>query len=161
MSLPNLAEVSALQIRLGETLTGDDLARAEAALSDVSALARVEAEQEWATAPAGVPAAVVVVVLSAARRAYENPEGFIYETMGPMSASRASATVTNGIFTPSELKILHKARPRVGVWTLSTTRGDSDYETGFVNDTRPGSDPIAYYASGDPGFAEADHYQGS
>ncbi|MFC8531931.1 hypothetical protein [Nocardia sp. NPDC057227] len=160
MTAPSIAEATALGVRLGETLTGADLARAQANLSDVSAWAREEAEQEWPNAPAGVPAAVVVVVLTAARRMYENPEGFLYETMGPMSGSRAASTVTGGVFTEPELKILHRCRPRGGLWTLSTTRGDDDAETGFVSDSTPGSDPIAYVAAGDPGFDQADHYPG-
>ena len=46
MALPQLAPVSALEIRLGlaaGTLDGADLARAGAALDDVSALVRAEA----------------------------------------------------------------------------------------------------------------------
>ncbi|WP_405490473.1 hypothetical protein [Nocardia sp. NBC_00511] len=160
MTLPDIADASALQTRLGLTLTGADLGRAAAAISDVSALARSIAEQSWPDAPVGVPDDVVAVVLSGARRMYENPGGFVYETMGPMAASRAAATVTGSPFTASEIAILKKARPKAGLWTLGTTRGHHDWETGFVADDRPGSDPIAWYASTDPGFADADHYPG-
>lgn len=157
--MPDLADVDALQARLGRSLSGADLARAEAVISDVSALARAEAEQGWPDAPSGVPADVVAVVLAAARRGFENPEGFISQTMGPLSATRAAVMVAD-VFTAAEMTILHKARPKAGLWTLVTTRGDRDSETGFVADSRPGSDPIAYVASVDPGFAEADHYGG-
>lgn len=160
MSLPDIADAEALQARLGLTLTGAELTRAEAAISDVSALARGIAEQSWPDAPTGVPDDVVAVVLSAARRVFENPQGFIYETMGPMSASRAASTVTGSPFTAPEIVILKKARPKAGLWTMPTTRGEFDWETGFVADDRPGSDPIAWYASTDPGFTQADHYPG-
>lgn len=160
MPLPSIADADALAARLGRTLTGVDLARAEAALSDVSALARSVAKQEWPDAPIGVPDDVVAVVLSAAYRRYDNPGGVIYEMMGPMSASRSAATVNGNVFTDAEMAILKKARPKTGLWTLETTRGDRDFETGFVADSRPGSDPIAYVSSVDPGFTEADHYSG-
>jgi hypothetical protein len=158
--MADIADLEALQARLGRTLTGADVARAEAVLSDVSALARGVAGQEWPDAPTGVPADVIAVVLAAARRGVENPEGWISQTMGPLSATRAAAMVTGEVFTAAELAILRRARPRTGLWTLVTTRGDRDAETGFVADSRPGSDPIAYLASTDPGFAEADHYGG-
>lgn len=153
----DIADIDALQARLGRTLTGADLARGEAVLSDVSALARGVADQEWPDAPTGVPADVIAVALAAARRVFDNPGGYVSETMGPLSATRAAALVTE-IFTKAEMAILKKARPQTGLWTLTTTRGDRDAETGFVADSRPGSDPIAYVASTDPGFAEADHY---
>lgn len=160
MSLPDLADTTALGARLGRTLTGADQTRAQAAISDVSAWARSIAEQEWPIAPNDVPDFVVAVVLAAARRAFENPQGFVYETMGPISATRGAATVTGSPFTAPELALLRRARPKSGVWALATTRGDHDFETGFISDSRPGSDPIAYVASGDPGFAQADHYPG-
>lgn len=160
MPLPSIADAPALAARLGLTLTGVDLARAVAALSDVSALARSVANQEWPDAPTGVPDGVVAVVLSASYRRYDNPGGFIYEMMGPEAASRSAATVNGNVFTDAEMAILRKNRPKTGLWTLATTRGDHDFETGFVADSRPGSDPIAYVASTDPGFAEADHYPG-
>lgn len=160
MSLPDIADVDALQARLGRTLTGADVDRAAAALSDVSALARGVAEQQWPLAPTGVPDDVIAVVLAAARRAFDNPEGFLSQTMGPLSATRAPSMVTGNVFTSAETTILKKARPKAGLWTLVTTRGDRDAETGFVADTRPNSDPIAYVSSVDPGFAEADHYGG-
>lgn len=157
--MSDIADVEALQARLGRSLSGADLARAEALLSDVSALARGVAGQEWPDAPTGVPADVIAVVLAAARRSFDNPEGWIVQTMGPLSATRASSMVGD-VFTKAEMAILRKARPRTGLWALVTTRGDRDAETGFAADSRPGSDPIAYVASVDPGFAEADHYSG-
>lgn len=160
MSLPDITTTAALAARLGRTLAGADLARAAAAIVDVSALARGIARQEWPDAPDGVPDDVVVVVLAGARRLFENPGGFIVEGMGPLTATRAASTVSGSPFTAAEVRILEKAKPRSGLWTLPTTRGDRDYETGFVSDSRPGSDPIAYIAAGDPGFDEADHYPG-
>ncbi|MFD4442518.1 hypothetical protein ACFWPK_22385 [Nocardia sp. NPDC058519] len=160
MPLPDITTAAALGARLGRTLAGADLARAEAAIADVSALARGIAKQDWPDAPTGVPGEVVAIVLSGARRVFENPGGFIVEARGPITATRAAATVAGSPFTAAETRWLQKLRPRSGLWTLATTRGDSDFETGFVSDSRPGSDPIAYFAAGDPGFDQADHYPG-
>lgn len=160
MPLPSITTAAALGARLGVTLTGAKLERAEAAIADVSALARGIARQQWPEAPTGVPDEVVAVVLAGARRVFENPGGFIVEAKGPITATRAAATVAGSPFTAAEIKLLKAQRPRSGLWTLATTRGDSDYETGFVSDMRPGSDPIAYVAAGDPGFEQADHYPG-
>lgn len=164
MSLPDLADVADLQIRLGRTLFGADLDRAKAAISDVSAMARSIARQDqgWPNGIADAPPDVTAVVLSAARRLFANPDGFLSQAAGPFSATRAAATVPEGVFSDSELKILKRYRPRPGggLSTITTTRGCYDWETGFVADDRPSSDPIAWYSDTDPGFAEADHYPG-
>lgn len=81
MALPPLAPVSALEIRLGlmpGTLADADLARAGAALDDVSALVRAEAgsplvESDGITIDA--PDAVVAITLSVSLRVYLNPDG--------------------------------------------------------------------------------------
>lgn len=89
--LPPLATVSAMETRLGlaaGAITGADLARAEAALNDVSALVRAEAGLTW-VADDGVtitaPAEVVTVVLQAALRSYRNPDGYTGESVGDYS----------------------------------------------------------------------------
>lgn len=81
MSLPPLATVAALETRLGVpegTLAGADLARAQAALGDVSALVRAEAGSPMVD-PDGVtitaPDAAIAVTLAVAKRVYLNPEG--------------------------------------------------------------------------------------
>lgn len=162
MSLPDLADVTALQTRLGRTLTGADLDRAQAAISDVSAMARAIARQQWPNGTADVSPDVVAVVLAAARRLFLNPDSYLSQTAGPFTATRSANSVPDGVFSVPELSILKRFRPRPGggLSTIATTRGEYDWETGFVADDRPGSDPIAWYAAGDPGYADADHYPG-
>ena len=89
MSLPSLAPVSALEIRLGLAtggLSGADRARAQACLDDVSALVRDAAGTTWTDAFGDlleeIPGAVVAVVCQAALRGYRNPDGLASESIG-------------------------------------------------------------------------------
>lgn len=142
MSLPLLAPVSGLEIRLGltaGTLSGADLARAEAALGDVSALIRDEARTNWIdpTDPTAVvtPDQVVTVVYQAVQRKYGNPDDLIQENLG---RDYASARSTVGIYlTDEEKRIVRRA-----------AAGGSTY------DTRTPSayfDPTAF-GTADPGL---------
>lgn len=151
--LTSVATVQQLGDRLGRDLDGADARRAEAVLADVSAVALSITGQAWDT-QFQVPGEVVAVVLSAARRVFTNPDGFVSQSIGPFSNTRAAGGVTPDVFVSSELAVLKRFKPRKGLLTVSTTRGDHDWETGFVTDDRVGSDPIPYIAGGDPGVAE-------
>ena len=91
--------VSLLEVRLGlpvGSLTGPDKARAEAALADATANALHEVPKNlaiaWATTTAA-PAEVITVILKAARREYENPQGFTQEgVLGGYTASVSNAS---------------------------------------------------------------------
>jgi hypothetical protein len=81
--------LAALESRLGVpsgTLLVEDQARATAALEDATTLALAEVStslgETWTTS---APAVVVLVVLKAARREYENPRGMNLETLGEHS----------------------------------------------------------------------------
>lgn len=127
MSLPPLATVEALQVRLGgEVLTGAALARAQAALGDVSALVRLEAGRDWVAADGTTitaPEAVVAVVLAAARRGYRNPDGYQGENVGPYSYQYAQGE-TSAYLTSAEARIVRAAvsgtSGRSGVYTVRT-----------------------------------------
>lgn len=160
MTFPDLASVTDLQVRLGRTLSGPDLGRAAAAITDVSAFARRVAEQTWIAAPTGVPDDVAPVVLSAALRRFKNPDQAVSEAAEGYSVTRAGSVASSDVFSPGEMAILVKMRPKSGLWKIHTTRGRRDYETGFVNDDRPGSDPIGWYSNVDPGYKDANHYPG-
>lgn len=87
MSLPPLAPVSALEIRLGLTpgaLSGTELARAEAALADASIVVR-QAAGSTLVAEDGVtvtaPDGVVLIAVNAAKRAFNNPDAYGGEAM--------------------------------------------------------------------------------
>ena len=132
MSLPSLATVEALQVRLGgQPLSGADLDRARAALDDVSALVRLEAGLDWVAAD-GVtitaPAAVVTVVLAAAQRGYRNPDGFQGETVGPYSYQYGQGE-TSAYLTPTERRIVKNAASAAGRGGVYTIRTPSAYES--------------------------------
>lgn len=104
MGLPLLAPVSALEVRLGvdeDSLEGADLARAEAALSDVSSLVRQEAGKLWVDtegALSGVPDVVATVTVTAALRAYRNPDGLSSESIGGVYSYSLGAEAQAGIY---------------------------------------------------------------
>lgn len=111
MALPALATVDALEIRLGlaaGSLSGADLARATANLQDASALVRAAAGKSWVDPVDGVtvtaPDVVVAVVLQAAKRAFQNPEGIQQESIssGGYWSSWADAASAGVILTPDE-----------------------------------------------------------
>lgn len=125
--------LSALEARLGleaGTLAGTDKARAEAAIEDATALALSEVDEataeEWQTA---APPVVAVVILKAARREFDNPEGIYQETLGEHSMGVTTAT---GVYlTNAEKALLAKAAGSAGF--TGSVRTPSAYGEG---DTR-------------------------
>jgi hypothetical protein len=91
--------VSSLEARLGlpaGTLQGEDKARAEAALDDAATLALAEvSEAKQATWITDAPKVVVLVVLKAARREFENPRGLESEQLGE---HQVGLTDTSGVY---------------------------------------------------------------
>ena len=102
-----LADVSALEARLGETLTGTERARAEAALSDASALVRVYG-LPWPD-PLTAPDVAVSVTLAAAERKVRNPEGYRSEMEGSYQWTLAAATPAGVELTPGEIRMVRMA----------------------------------------------------
>ncbi|MEU4568668.1 hypothetical protein [Micromonospora sp. NPDC023956] len=133
MSLPPLATVADMEKRLGlvpGSLSGADLARAGAALEDVSALVRLEAGADWVAedgATITAPPAVVTVVLAAALRGYRNPDGFQGETVGPYSYQYAQGA-TSAYLTAQELRLIRAAsgNSAASVYTLRTPSAYSE-----------------------------------
>lgn len=78
-----LAAVADLEIRLGTVLEGTDLARAQAALEDVSVEVLAVAGTDWDDQ--SVPDIVRVIVLTAAKRIFSNPQGLAGEQLGEYS----------------------------------------------------------------------------
>lgn len=134
MTLKALAEISALELRLGlETgsLQGADLARAQAALDDASALVRAEAGKDWleqveASWEVVAPAQVVTIVIKASLREYKNPDGFTSEQLGDYSYR----TENNGgvYLTEDERRIVRMAAGvgGAGIWTVRTPSSYDD-----------------------------------
>lgn len=85
-----LASVEQLMARLGVTLSGADLERALAALDDASATVRTFADEDWTDEegnPEDVPEIIQAVTLACAYRAYSNPSGFFYSSVGDVTVS--------------------------------------------------------------------------
>lgn len=122
MTLPPLAEVEDLKNRTGQTYSGSELTRAGAVLADASALARDEAGQLWGAGSLTAPEVAVVLVLKAAKRAMENPDGYTSETDGDYTWRKEGAE--DGVyFTDKECRTLQRLGGRGGLRTISTTRG--------------------------------------
>lgn len=134
MPLPALALTEDLEVRVGITFTAADEDRADAILDDVSALARRTARQTWVDeneALEDVPADVVAVVLSAARRLFVNPNGFASEQDGDYSYRLPSDVIESGVFTESETDVLESYRDTSGLWALQISGGDDLDELDF------------------------------
>lgn len=108
---PALAE---LETRLGLAagdLDGVEQLRAQAALADATTLVLAEVSAQtaelWAVS---APPAVVLVVLTAARRGFENPRGIAQETLGEHTVGLTEAT---GVYlTARELAQVQRAATR-------------------------------------------------
>jgi hypothetical protein len=131
MSLPPLASVAAMEVRLGVeegSLEDLDLARAEAALGDVSALVRDEAGRDWVAddeTTITAPPAAVAVVLQAALRTYRNPDGYASESLGGGAYGYSYAPGATGAYlSEDERLIVRRAatgrRFHGGVYTVRT-----------------------------------------
>lgn len=146
MALPPLVEAEAFEQWLGEPL-GDAAAQARAAavLRAASMLVRRETGRAW-LASAGelddsTPTIDVddldvaqTVVKQVAERKWRNPGGVVHETTGPFSA-RYSEDAGKGLhLTDIEEELLapYKTTKRSGIWALSTTRGDVETTTTYL-----------------------------
>lgn len=121
MTLPPPLE--ALEVRIGldpGALVGAEVERASAALADASAVALAEAPTKAvAWTASGAPPVVVTVVLKAARREFENPQGLRSENLGEHGFSVDTAT---GVYlTATERALVRRAaRTRLRVLTVRT-----------------------------------------
>jgi hypothetical protein len=126
MTLLSLAAISDLEVRLGLSV-GDlqdaNLARAQAALDDTSALVRAEAGKTWLDAgglTVTAPAEVITIVIKATLREYKNPDSFTSEQLGDYSY-RTDAV--GGVYlTEDERRIIRAASGTAshGLWTVRT-----------------------------------------
>ena len=144
MSLPSLAPVSALEKRLGVpvgSLAGEDLTRAETDLADASALVRAEAGLDW-VADDGVtitaPESAVTVVVRAALRSFNNPEGYAGESLGSGAYSyQYGQQAQQGVYlTAAEIRIVKQAaRISGGLGGVFSVRTPSAYCPGSPVDS--------------------------
>lgn len=141
-----LADVAALEVRLGRTFASTEAARALALLDDASALVRDVAGKDWIDPVTGVllpvPGTIRATVLRMVDRAVRNPEGFSAESAGDYSYQRTG--VQPGIYlTDGEEKAIRRALGKSGMWTQPVTRNEEWYTTGWVDD-QFGTEPIPY-----------------
>lgn len=85
-----------------------------------------------------LPDAASAVVLAVAGRAYANPQGIAYETVGPVSVQRPQA----GLYmTRDERRTLQRLAGRGGAFTIDPTPADADPDVTWPRDWDPDDDP--------------------
>lgn len=115
--------------RIGRTVTDEPRALANVwdALVEARSIAR-QPSWEWET----IPDTVRILVIHAAIRLFQNPEGYTTRQAGAFSTTKAPGMVPVTMFTDAEEKQLKQYRPHGGngLWVLETDRGyigDADY----------------------------------
>ena len=111
-----LATVQELEVRLGEPLTGEQLAMAEAALNDASAVVRAYG-LPWPD-PSTAPDIARSITLSAAERRMRNPEGYRSEIEGSYQYHRPAAAPLGVELTKGEIRMLAAAGGLGGVYSV-------------------------------------------
>lgn len=116
-----LVTVAGFEARLGRTLTGTELARAQAVLDDASAIVLHEGDATWTDTT--VPAAVAAVLYRAARRAWDNPDGSSQKSIGDVSVSYRQVELL-----PAELRTIRRAagKSNTSVTLVSPWPGTTD-----------------------------------
>lgn len=149
MALPAFAPVDSIEDWLGESV---EPVRAQALLDAASTLVRTETGSAWVDALGAlmwladdaseklqiIGQAFAHAVVSAAARAYTNPNGFIQEGTGPFSGTRHRDSGDGVFLTATEKRAIteavagYKGKTHSGLWSLSTTRGDCYDDTIYV-----------------------------
>lgn len=144
MTLPALATVDDLEIRLGQTLDADQRPQAEWLLRYASALIRAYTGRDYLDddgnlinpLPDGVPEVCVEIVF----RAVTNPTGATQQSAGPYALSLGPEAAQRMFLSAQDKIILGPKSRRPKLWTQPTTRGDIETETVYVpvsNDGEP------------------------
>ena len=128
-----------LRIYLGLDTIDDD--RATLMITQAVALA------ESVVTP--LPDAASAVVLAVAGRAYANPQGIAYETIGPISVQRPQA----GLYmTKDERRTLKRLAGRGGAFTVDPTPVDVDPEATWPIDRDLDDDPRGVWVDLETGW---------
>lgn len=128
MAAPLLATVEDLATFVGETIEGDEEARASAYLLAASTLVRSYTGRtgvdDWAT-PEDVPDDAHMVTLLVASRLWANPRGTSQESETVGTYSTSASYRADGLYLSTvEKGMLTHYRTRPGLWVQPTTRGD-------------------------------------
>ncbi len=124
MTLPTLATVSDLGIRLGRDIDTSEAPQADALLRYASALIRSYCGQSWVDDDdqlLDLPAGVAEVCAEVVFRAVANPAGVTQDTVGPFTVSFGSEAAQRLFLNKGDREILNSTSNRIGV--LSVTRG--------------------------------------
>lgn len=141
MALPPLATIDDLTAWLGSEPSNED--RAEAILAAASTLVRSHTGRTWVGAD-GEPntdltaddlEVAKTVVVTVAARVWTNPNGTTQQTAGPYSQSVAAWAALGLELTKTEKNLLagFATAVRPALWTQSTTRGDHDVASVYVD----------------------------
>lgn len=128
MSLPAFATVGDLIERRPGGVSEGDRARAQAALDDASALIRAEVGADWLDPDdslrlaVNVPGIFLSVACSAARRAFDNPDGLQSEQLASGYQAAYANSSSDVYLTAAERRVIRKAAGISTLWTQSTTR---------------------------------------
>lgn len=153
-SLPALASLADLEVRMPRAFTADEMPGAQAALDDASTLVRTEAGTDWVDASNELddpPGIVVSITLTAAKRALRNPDGVTQETLG--SASFSYSPGDGGLYlTKSERRMIRRG---LGFGGLGSVALESPYaplsvEGTYFAEVEGTTERMPLY--GDPGY---------
>ena len=96
-----------------------------------------------------LPDAASAVVLAVAGRAYANPQGVAYETVGPISVQRPQA----GLYmTKDERRTLKRLAGRGGAFTIDPTPADADPDVTWPADRDLDGDPYGVWVDLERGW---------
>lgn len=96
-----------------------------------------------------LPDAASAVVLAVAGRAYANPQGIAYETVGPISVQRPQA----GLYmTKDERRTLKRLAGRGGAFTIDPTPADADPDVTWPVDRDPDGEPYGVWVDLERGW---------
>ncbi|WP_117198974.1 hypothetical protein [Nocardiopsis sp. TNDT3] len=131
-TLPPLVTLEEFGTWVGEELTGND--QAAMVLAAASALVRAEARRTWVGEDghlAEVPEQVRTITLESAARRWRNPEGYTGETDGDYNYRQDAENASVYLLEPERDILARLRRPRSGLWTLATTRGEIPWRSNY------------------------------
>lgn len=155
MALPTLITADDLANHLGVEFEDDEAAQVASFLVNASTLVRNETNATYLNEDgtelefedALTEDKVTTVVKQVAARAWTNPDGLVQESSGPFGQSFGREAPKVFYLTDEERALLGKSN-NLGVWALTTTRGDLETARG------PRDTDVTYldtvYADGTP-----------
>lgn len=137
MTLPSLASLDDLEVRLNQTISdAGERAQAEALLRYASSLIRAYTGRDYVDDDGNLidplPDGVAEVCVEVVFRAVTNPAGVTQDTTGPFTVSFGSDAAQRMFLSAQDKTILDARSGRPKLWTQPTTRGDIETNTVYV-----------------------------